>query len=141
MGIKRRVQSAAQRLTSRVTGPAARRLSSTSTSSLRTRGIEWLYLLVLFLLTAGLINASGNSGSPGINLAPIVASGTAQNITETFIMLFAYITGSLGAYSLYLSGRQTIRARSGEMFFVVGLALIALGLTIGYFVLHAKGLL
>ncbi len=95
-------------------------------------------MLVLFLLTAGLINATSNAGQPGIGLSPIVASPTAQNITETFIMLFGYIMGSLGAYGLYLSGRQTIRARSAEMFFVGGIALIAVGLGIGYFVLSVK---
>ena len=53
-------------------------------------------------------------------------------------MLFGYIMGSLGACGLYLSGRQTIRARSAEMFFVGGIALIAVGLGIGYFVLSVK---
>ena len=140
MGVKKKVQSATSKLTSRVTNSSvAKRLTSPSTaSSLGSRGIEWLYLLVLFLLTAGLINATNNAGQPGINLSPIVASPTAQNLTETFIMLFGYIMGSLGAYGLYLSGRQTIRARSAEMFFVAGIALIAVGLGIGYFVLSVK---
>jgi hypothetical protein len=138
LSIKRRVQNAAQKLTSRVTGSASRRLSPSSTSSLANRGIEWIYLLVLFLLTAGLINATSNSGQAGINLQAIVPSATSQNVTETIIMLFSYIVGSLGAYSLYLSGRQTIRARSGEMFFVGGLALLSVGLAIGYYVLSQK---
>ena len=46
--------------------------------------------------------------------------------------------GALGAYALYLSGRQTIRARSAEMFFVGGIALIAIAMTIGYYVLSVK---
>ncbi|MDG6994845.1 MAG: hypothetical protein JRN52_02890 [Nitrososphaerota archaeon] len=140
MGVKKKVQSATSKLTSRVThsGVAKRLTSPGASSSYGSRGIEWLYMLVLFLLTAGLINATSNAGQPGIGLSPIVASPTAQNITETFIMLFGYIMGSLGAYGLYLSGRQTIRARSAEMFFVGGIALIAVGLGIGYFVLSVK---
>lgn len=140
MGVKKKVQSATSKLTSRVTNSGvAKRITNPSTAStLSSRGVEWLYLLVLFLLTAGLINATNNAGQPGINLSPIVASPTAQNLTETFIMLFGYIMGSLGAYGLYLSGRQTIRARSAEMFFVGGIALIAVGLGIGYFVLSVK---
>jgi hypothetical protein len=139
MSIKKRVVDATQRLTSRVTASATKRFSVRSTTSIVNRGIEWVYLLALFLLAAGLINATSNSGQAGINLEPIVPSGTSQNATETIIMLFSYIVGSLGAYALYLSGRQTIRARSGEIFFVAGLALLTVGLTIGYYVLHAKG--
>ncbi|HZW54670.1 MAG TPA: hypothetical protein VFF30_00115 [Nitrososphaerales archaeon] len=140
MGVKRSLQGAASKVTTRMKeSGVARRLSAPgSTNSLRTRGIEWLYLLILFLLAAGLINALSNAGSAGINNAPIVASPNAQNITETFIVLFAYIVGSLGSYGLYLAGRQTIRARSAEMFFIGGIALISLAVTIGYYIISIK---
>jgi len=140
MGIKKRVQTAASKLTSRVTQTSiGRRLSNpSSTTSLRTRGVEGLYLLALYLLVAGVINAIGNAGQAGINLNPIVANPNAQNVTETIIIMFSYIVGSLGAYALYLSGRQTIRARSAEMFFVGGIALIAVSMTVGYYILSVK---
>ncbi len=140
MGIKKRVQAATTGLTSRVTrSDIGRRLSNpASTTSLRTRGIEWLYLLALYLLIAGIINAISNSGQAGINLSPIVANPNAQNVTETIIIMFGYIIGSLGAYGLYLSGRQTIRARSAEMFFVIGIALMAIAMTVGYYILQLK---
>lgn len=141
MGIKKRVQSATTNLTSRVTrSDIGRRLTNpSSTTSLRNRGIEWLYLLALFLLIAGLINAISNAGEAGINLSPIVANPNAQNVTETVIIMFGYIIGSLGAYALYLSGRQTIRARSAEMFFVGGIALMAIAMTVGYYILTLTG--
>jgi hypothetical protein len=137
LGIKKRVQSATTRLTSRVTrSDIGRRLSNPqSTTSLKNRGIEWLYLLALYLLVAGVINAISNAGQAGINLSPIVANPNAQNVTETIIIMFGYIIGSLGAYALYLSGRQTIRARSAEMFFVSGIALMAIAMTVGYYIL------
>jgi hypothetical protein len=138
LSIRKRVQDAAQKLTSRFTSSASRRLSPSSTTSILNRGIEWIYLLVLFLLIGGVINAASNSGQAGINLEAIVPSGTSQNASETIIMLFSYIVGTLGAYALYLSGRQTIRARSGEMFFVGGLALLSVALAIGYYVLSQK---
>ncbi len=117
----------------------AKRLGSPSASgSLKSRGIESIYLLVLFLLAAGVINASGNAGQLGIAGAIIVPSSNAQNVTETFIILFTYIVGSLGAYAMYLSGRQTIRARSAEIFFIGGLMLISIAMTVGYFVLSQK---
>ncbi|MHB8567784.1 MAG: hypothetical protein ACYC7D_11115 [Nitrososphaerales archaeon] len=140
MGVKRSLQTAATRVTTRfVHSGVVRRVAREGTvTSLSNRGIEWLYLLILFLLAAGLINALGNAGQIGINNAPIVASPNAQNITETFIILFAYIVGSLGTYALYLSGRQTIRARSAEMFFVGGLVLVSLAVLMGYYLLTLK---
>jgi hypothetical protein len=138
MGIKKRVQSATTRLTSRVTrSDLGKRLSNpASATTIKNRGIEWIYLLALYLLVAGLINAISNAGEAGINLSPIVANPNAQNVTETIIIMFGYIIGSLGAYALYLSGRQTIRARSAEMFFVGGIALMAIAMTVGYYILQ-----
>jgi hypothetical protein len=140
MGIKKRVQAATGKLTSRVMQTeVGKRLSNpASATSLKNRGVEWLYLIVLYLLVAGVINAIGNAGQTGINLNPIVANPNAQNVTETIIIMFGYIIGSLGAYALYLSGRQTIRARSAEMFFVGGIALIAIAMTVGYYILQLK---
>jgi hypothetical protein len=88
---------------------------------------------------AGIINAIGNSSTPGLNLETIVPNTSVQNVTETFIMLFGYIVGALGVYALYLSGRQTIRARSAELFFISGIGLVAVAMTLGYYVLYAKG--
>jgi len=129
------------RVTSSVThSDIGRRLSNpSSTTSLKNRGIEWLYLLALYLLVAGVINAISNSGQAGINLSPIVANPNAQNVTETIIIMFGYVIGSLGAYALYLSGRQTIRARSAEMFFVSGIALMAIAMVVGYYILTLTG--
>ena len=119
-------------------GISKRLASPTATGSLTTRGVEWIYLLVLFLLAGGVINAIGNAGQIGIGSAPIVPSPNAQNVTETFIMLFIYIIGALGAYAIYLSARQTIRARSSEMFFFGGIVFMLLAISIGYFILSIK---
>ena len=139
MGVKRSLQSAATKLTVRVKESGlARRFSRSGASSFGARGIEWVYLLVVFLLAGGLINAISNAGEVGINNVPIVASASAQNVTETFIILFTYVAGSLGTYALYLCGRQTIRARSAEMFFIAGLGLISVAMVMGYYVLSLK---
>ena len=106
--------------------------------SLGAQGIEWIYLLALFLLSGGVINAISNASAAGINNGPIVVSPSAQNVTETFIILFIYTMGSLGTYALYLSGRQTIRARSAEMFFIAGLGLIAVAMILGYYIISVK---
>lgn len=137
MGVKKQVLKATSLVTSRLRHLGLRRISNTS--SLLSRGVEWIYLIVLFLLMAGVINAIGNAGTPGLNLETIVPNAGIQNVTETFIMLFGYIVGALGAYALYLSGRQTIRARSAEMFFIGGISLLAVSITLGYYIVYVKG--
>ncbi|MDG6906237.1 MAG: hypothetical protein JRN20_10680 [Nitrososphaerota archaeon] len=139
MGVKKTIRAATARVTTRVrrTGIFGE-LGRGSATALKTRGIELIYFLAIFLLMAGVINAIGNASQAGINLETIVPNTSVQNTTETFIMLFGYIAGSLGAYSLYLSGRQTIRARSAEMFFVGGIAFVAVAMWLGYYVLHLK---
>jgi hypothetical protein len=140
MGIKRNLQASAERLSERFKRSSVGRTISnpSSIASIRTRGIEWLYILILLLLAAGVINAASNAGTPGINSQTIVPNPTVQSTVETFIMLFGYIVGAIGIYSLFLSGRQTIRARSAEMFFVFGILLVSVAVALGYFVLSAK---
>ena len=140
MGIKKSLESATEKLTSRMkrTGLIRSVSSPSSITSLRDRGIEWLYLIVFLLFAAGVANAAANAGTPGISGLTIAPTPSAQSVTETFILLFTYIIGALGGYAMYLSGRQTIRARSSEMFFVGGMILLSIALTIGYFVLSVK---
>ncbi len=109
-----------------------------SITSLRDRGIEWIYLIILFLLAAGVVNAAANASQPGISSLIIAPTPAAQSLTETFILLFTYIVGALGGYAMYLSGRQTIRARSAEMFFAGGIILLSIALVIGYYVVSLK---
>ena len=140
MGVKRSLQKATNKLSERLrrTGPARSLSTPSSISSLRDRGIEWLYLLVFFLLAGGIINASQNVGIAGIGSSIIVPSPNAQSVIETFILLFVYVVGALGAYAMFLSGRQTIRARSAELFFVGGIILLSIALVFGYYVLSVK---
>jgi hypothetical protein len=140
MGIKKRVETATSKWSTRVrqSDIGKRIINPGSNTSLKNRGVEWLYLLALFLLVAGVINAIGNAGEAGINLNPIVANPNAQNVTETVIVMFSYIVGSVGAYALYLCGRQTMRARSSEMFFVAGAAFVVVSMTVGYYILSVK---
>jgi hypothetical protein len=140
VGIKRSLQVTADRINTRFKRSSFGRTVTNPSSlvSIRTRSIEWLYVIVLLLLAAGAINAASNAGTPGINTEPIVPNPSVQSTVETFIMLFGYIVGAIGVYSLFLSGRQTIRARSAEMFFVFGILLISVAIALGYFVLSAK---
>ncbi len=140
MGVKRNLQELIHKGTSRLRrGSLSRSLTNPSSlQSLKSRGVEWLYLIVFLLLVAGVLNAITNAGTPGINGSPIVPNPTIQNTTETFILLFAYLLGALGVYAFFLSGRQTIRARSAEMFFLFGIMLVSVALVLGYYIVISK---
>ncbi len=140
MGVKRSLQTTAEKLNSKFRRSSFGRTVTNPTSlvSLRSRGIEWIYILTLLLLAAGVINAASNAGTPGINSESIVPNPSVQSTVETFIMLFGYIVGAIGVYAFFLSGRQTIRARSAEMFFVFGILLVSVAVTLGYYVLNSK---
>jgi hypothetical protein len=140
MGIKKSIETATEKITSRVkrAGPFRSLLSPSSVTSFRDRGIEWIYLIILFLLAAGVVNAAANAGQPGISSVIIAPTPAAQSVTETFILLFSYIVGALGGYAMYLSGRQTIRARSAEMFFAGGIILLSIAIVVGYYVVSLK---
>ena len=115
--------------------------SLTKPSFLRSVRDNWtmsVYLLVLFLIGGGVVNAVVNARQVGINNSPIVLTAGAQNTTETIIMLFIYGLGSLGIFGLYKSGRQVIRARAPGMFLVSGIAFVVLSLILGYYVLAIK---
>lgn len=140
MGVKSSLQKALERSSSRLKRTSlARSLGNPgSLQSITSRGVEWLYLIVFFLLMAGVLNAATNASTPGISAQIIVTNPSIQSPAETFILLFAYIIGALGMYSFFLSGRQTVRARSAEMFFVFGIMAVAVALTFGYYIVISK---
>ena len=140
MGVKRSLQNTLERVTGRLGRSSVSRslTNPSSLQSVKSRGVEWLYLIIFFLLMAGVLNAATNASTPGVASSIIVTNPAVQSPTETFILLFGYIIGALGMYSLFLSGRQTIRARSSEMFFVFGIMAVSIALTLGYYVLWFK---
>jgi hypothetical protein len=90
-----------------------------------TRGSGLLqlgYVLVLVGLMAGFISALT---SPVSNQSYIVFPATgAQSIPEAMVEAFTILVGGSGVYLVYLSGRQTTRARTVNLY--LGLAILLL---------------
>ncbi len=90
-----------------------------------TRGgglIQALYVLFIVALMAGFINAvvfpvSNQSYIP-------YPGGSAQTIPEAIVDAFVIVVGAAGIYLTYLSGRQTTRTRTVNLY--LGLALLLL---------------
>ncbi|MDG7008593.1 MAG: hypothetical protein JRN06_10185 [Nitrososphaerota archaeon] len=97
-------------------------------SSLTRRGgvIQTLYVLALVGLMAGFVTALVY---PVPNQTYIPYPGSqAETIPEAIVNAFLIITGGAGVYLVYLSGRQTVRARAVNLY--LGLALLLLVVSI-----------
>ena len=96
--------------------------------SLTRRGglIQTVYILALVGLMAGFVTALVYR-VPNQTYIPY-PNGQAETIPEAVINAFIIITGGAGVYLVYLSGRQTVRARAVNLY--LGLALLLLVVSI-----------
>jgi hypothetical protein len=90
-----------------------------------TRGgglIQTLYVVLLVALMAGFVNAVV---FPVTNQSFIpYPAGSAMTIPEAIVDAFVIVVGGAGVYLVYLSGRQTVRSRTVNLY--LGLALLLL---------------
>jgi hypothetical protein len=96
--------------------------------SLTRRGgiLQTVYVLVLVGLLAGFVTALVYR-VPNQTYIPYPNS-QAETIPEAVINSFVIITGGAGIYLVYLSGRQTVRTRTVNLY--LGLALLLLVVSI-----------
>ncbi len=105
-----------------------------------TRGgglLQALYALFLVALMAGFINAvvfpvSNQSYIP-------YPTGSAQTIPESIVDAFVIIVGAAGIYLTYLSGRQTARSRTVNLYLGLALILLVVSLFTGIDMAILKG--
>jgi len=105
-----------------------------------TRGgglIQALYVIFVVALMAGFINAvvfpvSNQSYIPYPN-------GSAQTIPEAIVDAFVIAVGGAGIYLTYLSGRQTTRSRTVNLYLGLALLLIVVSVFTGIDMALLKG--
>jgi hypothetical protein len=92
--------------------------------SLTKRGglVQAIYMLVLVALMAGFVTAIVYP-VPNQTYIPY-PNGQAETIPEAIVNSFIIFAGGAGIYLVYLSGRQTVRARTVNLY--LGLALLLL---------------
>jgi hypothetical protein len=124
---------------SHLQGVTARLDRSVSRSGLvvevRRYWMEFLYVLAIVLMTAGVVNAVIQPVNPGYVIFP---SSGAESATETAVNSFALLIGAAGVYLSYRSGRQTVKSRMANFYLGLGLLLIAIAVYIGIYVLTSK---
>lgn len=99
--------------------------------------VQLLYALAVVGLMAGFINAVffpvANQG------AVVYPGGGAETIPEMVIDSFVIIMGGAGIYLTYVSGRQTTRARTVNLYLGLALLLVAVSLFTGIELALIKG--
>jgi hypothetical protein len=105
-----------------------------------TRGgglLQLLYVLFLVALMAGFINAVvfpvGNQ-----SYIPFPGAG-AETIPEAIVDAFVVIVGGGGIYLAYLSGRQTVRTRTVNLYLGLALLLVVVSVFTGIDLAILKG--
>jgi len=140
MGLKKRSVASAQNLYNRmVKAYTPKGLTKSIYPIIRRRWLEIIYLIILFSLTAGVVNAMLEGSKPIYIYAIILSSRSVQTWSEAVINLFTIILGTLGVYLMYQSGRQSVRRRASDLYFILGLILMILVVFIGFSLLAEKG--
>ncbi len=98
-----------------------------------------LYLVTVFILSSGLVNAimEGSRLPPGS--PPLVRRRGIQSASETLIYFFIFALGTGGLYIAYSGARQQLRRRVSDFYLVVGISLVLVGMAVGLTVLSQKG--
>ncbi len=105
-----------------------------------TRGgglIQALYVLVFVGLAAGFVSAIVFP-VPNQTYIPY-PGGTAETLPEAMIDAFVVIMGGAGIYLVYLSGRQTVRSRTVNLYLGLALLLIVVSVFTGIDLAILKG--
>ncbi|MGD0318325.1 MAG: hypothetical protein ABSB56_01325 [Nitrososphaerales archaeon] len=88
-----------------------------------------VYVIILVGILGGFVNAVVQQ-VPNQGLVVYPGQG-AQTIAETIIDSFVILTGGAGIYLVYMSGRQTTRARAVNMYLGLALLLLVVSLLAG----------
>lgn len=107
--------------------------------SLAKRGslITALYVLTLVALMAGFVTAIVYP-VPNQTFIPY-PTGSAETIPEAIVNAFIIFMGGAAVYLVYLSGRQTVRARTVNMYLALALLLLVVSIFAGIDLAILKG--
>jgi hypothetical protein len=99
--------------------------------------VQLLYVIFVVALSAGFINAVVFP-VPNQSYIPY-PGGSAETIPEAIVDAFVIIVGGSGIYLTYLSGRQTARTRTVNLYLGLALVLILVSVFIGIDMALLKG--
>lgn len=106
-----------------------------------TRGgglIQALYVVLVVVLMAGFVNAVVFP-VPNQSFIPYPGSG-AMTVAEAIVDAFVVVVGGAGIYLVYLSGRQTTRSRTVNLYLGLALLLLIVSVFMGIDMAALKGI-
>jgi hypothetical protein len=140
MGLKKKTSELAHQVENQsVISNTFRRFSLNSILDvLRDRVLAIVYLIAILLFSSGLINGMIEGSSPYAAQYLIFPGSGIQTLPETFIYLFTMLIGSVGVYMLYLGGRQSMRRRIANFYFILGFSAVIIALSFTLFIFELK---
>lgn len=132
--IRRALSSGYNRIAGLLKGAVGGRISGAT----RSGGLlQFLYVILVVGLMAGFINAVF---FPVANQGYVpYPSGGAETIPEAILDGFVILMGGAGIYLAYISGRQTTRTRTVNLYLGIGLLLIVVSMFTGIDLAILKG--
>lgn len=139
MGLKRAVDRLASSLIKRARPFRITRNATGLATFLRNRGLQLSYITVIFIFSAGTVNALLEGTGQDAGGIPILPTRLAQTIAESIINFSTIAIGMIGFYLIFTGGRQTLRGRIATTFVLGGILLVSISVLIGYSILGLKG--
>jgi hypothetical protein len=106
---------------------------------IRNRGLQLSYITIIFIFSAGTVNAILEGSRQAAGGIPILPTRLAQTIAESMINVSAIAIGMIGFYLVFTGGRQALRGRVATAFVMGGLLLVSISVLIGFSILGLKG--
>lgn len=140
MGIKRSLIKIENRLVEKVKESYfTRRVTRLSVYSLiREKGLELVYLFIIFSLVAGVVNTILEGSRPEFAGIPILTTRSAQTWSEAVMNFFIMMLGTAGIYMIYQSGRQATRRRVANLYLLLGLTILVITIFVGIYIIGLK---
>ncbi|MCS7115896.1 MAG: hypothetical protein RMJ31_01215 [Nitrososphaerota archaeon] len=138
MGLKRAVTNLPRSFWQKINiNRITRRFSKFLSQLELNKALEIIYLIFIATFAGGALNAilEGSRLPPGYIIAP---TPTIQTLSETVIHSFAIVFGTSGIYLLYKSGKQVMRQRLSNLYFIAGLFMMILMVIIELFIFTIK---
>ena len=139
MVLKRAVDRLFSSATKRVKPFRLTRNATGLATFIRKRGLQLSYIIIIFIFSAGTVNAILEGSMEAVGGIPIIPSRLSQTITESIINSSMIAMGMIGFYLVFTGGKQALRGRIATTFVLGGLLLVSISVLIGYAILGLKG--
>jgi len=137
MGLKKKTGEIYSRLVEQIFFSNIFKSSTSITNLVKTRGLEILYVTILFIFSAGIINGilEGSQLPAGHLIWP--RSGV-QTTAESLVYIFIMATGSAGLYFLYTGTQEKFKRRVSDFYVIFGFSFVLIAVVLSLYIFTIK---